>query len=122
LKRLEVMSLWINSGESGAGKTVAAKIILDYISKVSTSSKEIDHIKTQLLSSNPLLEGGFSLFCLSFSISLCISLLCYVCALSHSFIKSFSNPILKSFLKMNCCLWLVVCVDSVRKCKNFKKW
>jgi myosin-1 len=47
----------IISGESGAGKTVAAKIILDYISKVSTSSKEIDLIKRQLLSSNPLLEA-----------------------------------------------------------------
>jgi ABC-type dipeptide/oligopeptide/nickel transport system ATPase component len=57
------------SGESGAGKTVAAKIILNYIAKVSTSSKEIDRIKTQLLSSNPLLEGqDFSFFFRSFDI------------------------------------------------------
>jgi myosin-1 len=47
----------IISGESGAGKTVSTKIIMDYISKVSTGSSEVDHIKTKLLSSNPLLEA-----------------------------------------------------------------
>jgi myosin-1 len=35
---------------------------LNYIAKVSTSSKEIDRIKTQLLSSNPLLEGRVFFF------------------------------------------------------------
>ena len=34
---------------------------MDYISKVSTGSGEVDHIKTKLLSSNPLLEGTYNI-------------------------------------------------------------
>ena len=45
------------SGESGAGKTEATKIIMRYIAHVSTSSTEVDRIKELLLNSNPLLEG-----------------------------------------------------------------
>jgi myosin-1 len=45
------------SGESGAGKTEATKIIMRYIAKVSTSSTEVDRIKELLLLSNPILEA-----------------------------------------------------------------
>ena len=45
------------TGESGAGKTEASKIIMRYIAAVSGSSKEVDHVKDQLLNSNPVLEG-----------------------------------------------------------------
>ena len=45
------------TGESGAGKTEASKIIMRYIAAVSGSSKDVDHVKDQLLNSNPVLEG-----------------------------------------------------------------
>eukprot|EP01101_Sappina_pedata_P000405 TRINITY_DN1044_c0_g1_i1.p1 TRINITY_DN1044_c0_g1~~TRINITY_DN1044_c0_g1_i1.p1 ORF type:complete len:1010 (-),score=418.88 TRINITY_DN1044_c0_g1_i1:23-2779(-) len=45
------------SGESGAGKTEASKVIMQYISHVSKSSAEIDRVKDRLLGSNPLLEA-----------------------------------------------------------------
>jgi len=47
----------IISGESGAGKTEASKIFMQYIAAVSKSSKEVDRVKNQLLDSNPLLEA-----------------------------------------------------------------
>lgn len=47
----------IISGESGAGKTEATKIIMRYIAKVSASSTEVDRIKDMLLNSNPILEA-----------------------------------------------------------------
>eukprot|EP00026_Physarum_polycephalum_P001521 Phypoly_transcript_01523.p1 GENE.Phypoly_transcript_01523~~Phypoly_transcript_01523.p1 ORF type:complete len:1002 (+),score=198.77 Phypoly_transcript_01523:159-3164(+) len=47
----------IISGESGAGKTEASKIIMQYITAVSKSSTEVDRVKRQLLESNPLLEA-----------------------------------------------------------------
>jgi len=47
----------IISGESGAGKTEASKIIMQYISAVSRSSAEIDRVKDRLLGSNPVLEA-----------------------------------------------------------------
>lgn len=45
------------TGESGAGKTEASKIIMKYIAAVSGSSKDVDHVKDQLLNSNPVLEA-----------------------------------------------------------------
>lgn len=46
------------SGESGAGKTEAAKIIMQYISEVSTANGPGgERIKKMLLESNPLLEA-----------------------------------------------------------------
>ena len=45
------------SGESGAGKTEASKILMQYIAAVSRSSTEVDRVKNQLLDSNPILEG-----------------------------------------------------------------
>uniref|UniRef100_A0A672UUG0 Myosin IF n=1 Tax=Strigops habroptila TaxID=2489341 RepID=A0A672UUG0_STRHB len=47
----------IISGESGAGKTVAAKYIMGYISKVSGGGKKVQHVKEIILQSNPLLEA-----------------------------------------------------------------
>jgi myosin-1 len=49
----------IISGESGAGKTVSAKYIMSYISKVSggNQSSKVQHIKDIILQSNPLLEA-----------------------------------------------------------------
>jgi len=45
------------TGESGAGKTEASKIIMKYIAAVSGSSAEVDKVKDQLLNSNPVLEA-----------------------------------------------------------------
>eukprot|EP01127_Copromyxa_protea_P015968 TRINITY_DN4681_c0_g1_i3.p1 TRINITY_DN4681_c0_g1~~TRINITY_DN4681_c0_g1_i3.p1 ORF type:complete len:1023 (+),score=237.78 TRINITY_DN4681_c0_g1_i3:34-3069(+) len=47
----------IISGESGAGKTEASKIIMSYIAAASTSTTGVDKIKKMLLESNPLLEA-----------------------------------------------------------------
>ncbi|XP_034439211.1 unconventional myosin-If [Hippoglossus hippoglossus] len=47
----------IISGESGAGKTVAAKYIMGYISKVSGGGTKVQHVKDIILQSNPLLEA-----------------------------------------------------------------
>jgi len=49
----------IISGESGAGKTVCAKYIMNYISKVSggNQSSTVQHIKEIIIQSNPLLEA-----------------------------------------------------------------
>uniref|UniRef100_A0A673A6E3 Osteoclast-stimulating factor 1 n=1 Tax=Sphaeramia orbicularis TaxID=375764 RepID=A0A673A6E3_9TELE len=46
-----------SSGESGAGKTVAAKYIMGYISKVSGGGSKVQHVKDIILQSNPLLEA-----------------------------------------------------------------
>ena len=47
----------IISGESGAGKTVAAKFIMDYISKISGAGDRANHVKNVVKYSNPLLEA-----------------------------------------------------------------
>jgi len=47
----------IISGESGAGKTEAAKLILHYVSSVSGSSQQAAQMKNIILLSNPLLEN-----------------------------------------------------------------
>ena len=47
----------IISGESGAGKTVAAKFIMGYIAAVSGGSGDIQRVKDVILKSNPLLEA-----------------------------------------------------------------
>ncbi|XP_050165789.1 unconventional myosin-Ie isoform X2 [Myiozetetes cayanensis] len=47
----------IISGESGAGKTVAAKYIMSYISKISGGGLKVQHVKDIILQSNPLLEA-----------------------------------------------------------------
>ena len=44
----------IISGESGAGKTEAAKLVMKYIAAVCGSSEEIQRVKNQLLKSNPV--------------------------------------------------------------------
>lgn len=47
----------IISGESGAGKTVSAKFIMNYLAKVSGGGQHVQHIKDIILESNPLLEA-----------------------------------------------------------------
>eukprot|EP01132_Coremiostelium_polycephalum_P001010 gene1010-1280_t len=52
----------IISGESGAGKTEAAKKIMQYIAQVSgesgsSSNKKVEHVKSIILETNPLLEA-----------------------------------------------------------------
>ncbi|XP_065839410.1 unconventional myosin-Ia-like isoform X2 [Oscarella lobularis] len=47
----------IISGESGAGKTEASKIIMQYVAVVSEKGKDVDQVKKQLLQSNPVLEA-----------------------------------------------------------------
>jgi len=47
----------IISGESGAGKTEAAKMIMNYISAVSGGSEKVEYVKHVILGSNPLLEA-----------------------------------------------------------------
>lgn len=50
-------TLCIYSGESGAGKTVAAKYIMAYVARVSGGGRRVQHIKDVILESNPLLEA-----------------------------------------------------------------
>lgn len=47
----------IISGESGAGKTEASKLVMKYISAVSGNSDGVDYVKHVILESNPLLEA-----------------------------------------------------------------
>lgn len=47
----------IISGESGAGKTVAAKYIMNYIARVSGGGEAVQRVKDIILESNPLLEA-----------------------------------------------------------------
>ncbi|XP_052123609.1 unconventional myosin-Ie-like, partial [Frankliniella occidentalis] len=47
----------IISGESGAGKTVAARYIMSYIARISGGSDKVQHVKDIVLNSNPLLEA-----------------------------------------------------------------
>lgn len=56
----------IISGESGAGKTEASKLVMQYVAAVSGKGEEVDRVKEQLLQSNPVLEGvavNFTSFC-----------------------------------------------------------
>eukprot|EP00013_Stygamoeba_regulata_P028858 CAMPEP_0177646796 /NCGR_PEP_ID=MMETSP0447-20121125/9957_1 /TAXON_ID=0 /ORGANISM="Stygamoeba regulata, Strain BSH-02190019" /LENGTH=1048 /DNA_ID=CAMNT_0019149337 /DNA_START=284 /DNA_END=3426 /DNA_ORIENTATION=- len=47
----------IISGESGAGKTEASKLIMQYIAAASGNSAGVDYVKHVILESNPLLEA-----------------------------------------------------------------
>jgi myosin-1 len=47
----------IISGESGAGKTVAAKHVMQFIATVSGQDERIQYVKSVILDSNPLLEA-----------------------------------------------------------------
>ncbi|KAF2366369.1 SH3 domain [Trinorchestia longiramus] len=47
----------IISGESGAGKTVSAKFIMQYMTQISGGGTRLQHVKNIILSSNPLLEA-----------------------------------------------------------------
>jgi len=47
----------IISGESGSGKTEASKIVMRYVAAVSGHGDRVDHVKEQLLNSNPVLEA-----------------------------------------------------------------
>lgn len=47
----------IISGESGAGKTVAAKYIMSYLATISGGGPDIQRIKDVIIESNPLLEA-----------------------------------------------------------------
>ncbi|XP_065510609.1 unconventional myosin-Ia isoform X1 [Caloenas nicobarica] len=45
------------TGESGAGKTEASKLVMSYVAAVSSRGEEVDKVKEQLLQSNPVLEA-----------------------------------------------------------------
>ncbi|NXT96058.1 MYO1A protein, partial [Anhinga rufa] len=45
------------TGESGAGKTEASKLVMSYVAAVCSKGEEVDKVKEQLLQSNPVLEG-----------------------------------------------------------------
>ena len=47
----------IISGESGAGKTEASKIVMQYIASVCGKGAEVDRVKDMLLKCNPVLEA-----------------------------------------------------------------
>ncbi|XP_030856038.1 unconventional myosin-Ia [Strongylocentrotus purpuratus] len=47
----------IISGESGAGKTEASKIVMQYVAAVCGKGGDVDTVKEQLLQSNPVLES-----------------------------------------------------------------
>lgn len=49
--------LYTHSGESGAGKTVCAKFIMNYLSHVSGGGPKAQQVKDVILQSNPLLEA-----------------------------------------------------------------
>ncbi|NWY48130.1 MYO1A protein, partial [Sylvia atricapilla] len=56
------------TGESGAGKTEASKLVMSYVAAVSSKGEEVNKVKEQLLQSNPVLEGeGSWLNCRIFS-------------------------------------------------------
>ncbi|NXG49502.1 MYO1A protein, partial [Psilopogon haemacephalus] len=46
------------TGESGAGKTEASKLVMSYVAAVCSKGEEVDKVKEQLLQSNPVLEGS----------------------------------------------------------------
>lgn len=50
------------SGESGAGKTEAARIVLQFVALVPDQSREVKVMKERLVQTGPLLEGNWSLF------------------------------------------------------------
>ena len=50
----------ILTGESGAGKTEAGKLVMQYIAAVTGHSRVNQDIKYQLLQANPVLEGKAS--------------------------------------------------------------
>ncbi|KAM6330609.1 unconventional myosin-Ia isoform 3-T3 [Alca torda] len=45
------------TGESGAGKTEASKLVMSYVAAVCSKGEEVDKVKEQLLQSNPVLEA-----------------------------------------------------------------
>ncbi len=49
----------IISGESGAGKTEASKLVMQHVAAVSGHGDEVNRVKQQLLKSNPVLEGTY---------------------------------------------------------------
>jgi myosin-1 len=53
------------SGESGAGKTEAARIVLQFVALASGQSRQVMIMKERLVQAGPLLEGKWRLFSLS---------------------------------------------------------
>uniref|UniRef100_A0A8C6QRY9 Unconventional myosin-Ia n=1 Tax=Nannospalax galili TaxID=1026970 RepID=A0A8C6QRY9_NANGA len=45
------------TGESGAGKTEASKLVMSYVAAVCGKGEQVNSVKEQLLQSNPVLEG-----------------------------------------------------------------
>ena len=57
MKYLLLLQCVIISGESGAGKTVAAICIMKYLTHVSGGGQRAQHTKDVIMQSNPLLEA-----------------------------------------------------------------
>ncbi|NXB64136.1 MYO1A protein, partial [Struthidea cinerea] len=49
------------TGESGAGKTEASKLVMSFVAAVSSKGEEVNKVKEQLLQSNPVLEEQLKL-------------------------------------------------------------
>ena len=47
----------IISGESGAGKTEAVKLIMRYLTRITNSTSEVGSLEQRVLGTNPLLEA-----------------------------------------------------------------
>ena len=58
MKDLHLDQCIIISGESGAGKTEASKLVMQFVAATSGKEEEVELVKNQLLQSNPVLEGS----------------------------------------------------------------